>query len=338
MVKMCISLILLAIVTLNSSIALSLYSYEVSRGLVIITTFPNLVNDVKQIVCSDDIVLSLIPSGIDPHEYTLRPYDVELLKKADIVISTAHTQFEMKIRDLVREGTINAKLIEIPRIPGIDIKKNPHTLNPNLHMLIYDPKNYIAFITYLSIVFSRLRPECSKVYLDKVMLVVQRVNNYIERFSNTLKLKAIADYPFTQYAVEWLGIKIVEFIVPEHGVVVPISRIESLVKSKDIDLVVITIPIKSKPSEALLEIAMKYNLKILKIPSPFRNESIVSKLDFITKQLHEQNSFENYSATPYLYASTYIEMNRLIYSMVFIAIGCILISLNIYRLLRLRYR
>ena len=97
------------------------------RGLYIVVTFPNLKYDVELITCKDDTVVWIAPPGVDPHSYQLTPKNVIDLKKADVIISSAHVPFELEIRDLVQRGEIKGILIEIPRIPDIKILKNPAT-------------------------------------------------------------------------------------------------------------------------------------------------------------------------------------------------------------------
>ena len=181
-----------------------------SKGLVIVVTFSNLASDVSLITCSGDVVIALMPEGADPHNYQLRPKDIELLKKADIVISTSHTPFEYRIKDLVSRGELRCKLIEIPKIPSIRVLRNVETKQPNYHMLIYDPNNYLLFIRYVSKVLISLRPEERYCYEVKRSLIEGRIKELINLFSNRLKATAIADLPYIQYATSWLGIDIKE--------------------------------------------------------------------------------------------------------------------------------
>ena len=63
-------------------------------------SFPNLAYDVGLLACEDDRIVSLAPAGSDPHEYQLTPEDVELLRRADLIISTGHVPFEARIKEL----------------------------------------------------------------------------------------------------------------------------------------------------------------------------------------------------------------------------------------------
>ena len=100
---------------------------EGGHGLLIVVSFPNLAYDVELLACEDDTVISLAPPGMDPHDYQLTPSDVELLRRADLVISTAHAPFEVDIRRLVEEGRLSTVLVELPHVPGVRLLVNPIT-------------------------------------------------------------------------------------------------------------------------------------------------------------------------------------------------------------------
>ena len=70
--------------------------------------------------------------------------DVAKLREADVIVSTTHAPFETQIVEMVKSGEIKARLVEILRIKGIKILKNPAISTPNYHWPIYDPSNYIT--------------------------------------------------------------------------------------------------------------------------------------------------------------------------------------------------
>jgi len=270
---------------------LSLLLLGSAKGLTIIVTFPNLEEDIK-LVAPKDVIKSIVPVGVDPHTYQLTPDDIESLKRADVIISTAHTHFEMKIKKMVENGEIKAKLVEIPEIPGIKILKNPVTHNPNYHMPIYDPENYKVFMRYISEILYNITGD--KSYKERAKKVIDEVNKIV---NNTKKLNvtAVADLPYTQYAVSWLNVDIKYLVTKEHGVPPTpqdLQTIENAIKSGEIKLAVITKD-GSKASEILLDLAKKYKIDVLYVPSPISVKSIPDKL----KEIHlekpsRQASFE----------------------------------------------
>lgn len=259
-----------------------------SNGLVVVVTFPSLVNDVEQLLCSGDTVISIVPWGVDPHTYTLTPSAIDILRRANIIVSTGHTSFEMKIRELVDEGVIKGVLIEIPRINGIEIKKNPITGQPNYHMPIYDPKNYALFIDRLTNVFIQLRPECRTHYLVHENNIIDRLLSIIYS-ANKTRVKAVAESPVLQYAVEWLGVDIKYLMIREHDIPASaqdVLEIENALKNGDVKLVVVSEPVKTSAGNKLVDLAEKYNVPILYVPSPLTNDTMLHRIEVVVSRFN----------------------------------------------------
>ena len=132
------------------------------------------------IACDSDEVDSLVPPGVDPHDYELRPPDVRKLASADVIVSTAHAPFEKVIREEVLRGEVRALLVEIPRIEGVELRENPVTRQPNYHMPIYDPQNYLAFMRCMRDLLSELNPDCASTYERRYEDVEARVLSLVE--------------------------------------------------------------------------------------------------------------------------------------------------------------
>lgn len=287
MIKKITILFIMVVLVAISGVATIAYSVSVEdRGLLIVTTFPPLVNDIEQLVTQSDHVVSLIPIGVDPHEYQLTVGDVELLRRADIIVSTGHTPFEKRIRELVEMGELSAVLIEIPRIKGIEILDNPMTGLPNLHMPIYDPLNYIIFINNITKTLQKFRPKNANIYDSKRLSVILNISRLLAK-TPRIYLEAVADIPPTQYATSWLGIKVKYFLIREYGIPVTPSDLETIrdeISRKHIRIAIVTKP-ATTASKQLIEIAKEYNIPILYIPSPLSNTSILEKLNDIARQV-----------------------------------------------------
>lgn len=268
------------------------------NGLLIVTTFPNLVYDLKQIVCENDIVKSIAPPGVDPHEYQLTPQDIELLHKADIIVSTGHAPFEIDIREKTLSRELKGYLVEIPRIPGIHILDNPMTGQPNYHMIIYDPMNYRVFIENVTSILVKLNPYCKETYESNARKVIQRINELVSRTSR-IYVDAVADTPLTQYAISWTGIRIKYLILKEHDTPASPKDIQNIVRDIEsgyIRLAIVVDPPKSKASEQLLSIVEEYGLPVIKVPSPLSSGSILQKLEYISSQVESiRNEIEEVS-------------------------------------------
>jgi len=255
-----------------------------TRGLTIIVTFSNLVYDVKPILCSSDSVEAIVPPGVDPHSYQLTPSDLEKIRKADLVISTGHAPFEVKLRSLVPRD----KLVEIPRIEGIKLLSNPDTGQPNYHMPIYEPHNYITFIDYVAHRLAELRPSCANHYLSAAKDIENRVEELIEK-APKLNLSAVGSTPPVQYPVEWLGIHVKLLLSPEEGVPPTpeiLERARSLLSRGSIAVVMVRGNEPATLLDARLEsMARQLGAPVLRVPAPFLPGSIPSKLQLVVKEV-----------------------------------------------------
>jgi len=317
-------LVVLFIVTpLGTTISNSIQDNN-NDGLLIVTTFPNLVKDIKLITCSNDRVVSLVPQGVDPHTYSLRPEDILLLSKADLIISTGHTSFEINIRQLYQKGVIKGTLIEVPKIPGITLFNNPVTQKTNYHMPIYDPFNYMKFLSYVEKKLEKLNPSCRNEYREKLYTVFQEEALLLTNTSIT-NITAVADLPFIQYAVEWLGIHLKYLIVKEQGVQASpqdLIIIEKNLQEKQIGACIITSPVVNSASKKLLDLCNKYNVPIIFVPSPVVNATFVDKEIHIVNQLHgliekstnQTNYIKENTSSRYMYLNkfSYIDLVLLV--------------------------
>ncbi len=274
------SLPLLLLPLLFLLLTLPVPAYARPRGLMIVTTFPNLASDVRLLACSSDSIEALVPPGVDPHEYELRPRDISLLSSADVIVSTAHTPFEKMIHNKVVSGEIRAHLIEIPRIKGIILRDNPVTGQPNYHMPIYDPRNYMIFMSKLERTMIELNPACASTYSNNYRRVKNKIEEIIEE-APKINVTAIAVTPVAQYAVEWMGVKVKYLLLKD--VDVPATPPE-LVKMRreamlgGIDIMILVGNSKTQLNLKAEELARESGIPSITIPSPLETRSIPDKL------------------------------------------------------------
>ena len=256
------------------------------RGMLIVVTFPSIAKDLELIACPGDKVVSLVPPGTDPHDYQLRTSDVDTLRRADLVVSTAHAPFEIEIRELVQQGEIDAKLIEIPRVPGLTILRNPATGKPNLHMPIYSPQNYEVFMRRVVEVLEELNPESARCYEERFAKVINELREAV-RSATPLNVTAVADTPVVQYAVEWMGVSLGALMVRERGAPLAPQDLrvaEDMLAKHRAVLVVVTEPPVHKASQKLLELAERFGVPVLRVPSPATPTSMLSKITYVANE------------------------------------------------------
>ena len=257
-------------------------------GLRIAVTFPSLLEDVKALACEDDAVEAIAPAGVDPHEYQLTPQDLALLRESDLIVSTGHAPFEMRIAELVQKGEIKARLIEIPSIPGIKLLKNPATGQPNYHMPILDPSNYLVFIRNLTDTMIQLRPACAASYRERSAEIERRVNSLVAE-APRLNVTALAQSPVAQYYLEWLGVRVKYLLIREHDLPSTpedVAAAEKALASGEVQLVVSVKGTEGTPlGSKAQELASRYQVPILYVPSPSEPGGVLLKIEEVVEDI-----------------------------------------------------
>jgi zinc/manganese transport system substrate-binding protein len=264
-------------------------SAATNRTIRVITTFPGLKYDVQNLVCEGDVVESLLPPGVDPHEYSLTPGDIAKLQQADLIVSTGHTGFEQKIEELWRSGVIKGVLINVLEIPGLTIFTNPSTGQPDYHMPIYYPLNYIAFVRNVSKTLASLNPAASQCYMSRALNVTAHVASlYVS--TPPLRGKAIGDLPYTVYVAKWLGLDMVGLVMKEEGLPATpgeLSTYQEMMRNGSIAYVLVTAYGSGNPtaSARLESVAASYGVKVIKLYGAIYPNSILDKLAYVYTQI-----------------------------------------------------
>lgn len=256
------------------------------RSLNVVVTFSNLKYDVDLLACPSDRVESLVPPGVDPHDYELKPEDINALKEADIIVSTAHAPFERLIRDKVASGEVKAELVEIPKL-GLRILVNPATKQPNYHMPIYDPDNYLTFMGRLSEIMARENPECASYYRERYEQVRKRISE-IKEAAPHLNSSAVAVSPVAQYAVEWTGVKVKYLLLKERGVPATppeLAEIRRRALSGEIGIFVLVGKAQTPLNRKAVEMAEEMGIPWISVPSPLDPRSTPEKLEDVVRAL-----------------------------------------------------
>lgn len=252
----------------------------------IIVTAPPLKGDVERVVCTGDIVISLVPPGVDIHEYQLSISNLDLLKKASLIVSTGHTSFELKIKELVERGELSAILLDTLEIPGLKLSKNPVTGQLNYHMPVKDPVNYVLFISRLVEDLASLNPEKAECYYSNYIKLIRELYTSVLVYRGDYAGLAIVDSPHSQYYVEWIGFKVVWMLKYEEDVPVTTKSLEVFREFLANNSVKVVFVAEDFPHYSfIVEEASKYNVLVVKIPSPTSNVSILDGLKQVVEQL-----------------------------------------------------
>ena len=280
--KLISTIILLATLSL-----LELSSVVLSQSTVlVIVTAPPLRGDIERVVCSGDVVVSLIPPGVDIHEYQLTTKDLELLKKASLIVSTGHTSFEFKIKELVERGELSATLLDILEIPGLKLSKNPVTGQLNYHMPVKDPSNYALFISHLVEELVSLNSERAECYYSNYIKLLRELYTSVLIHRDDYTGLAVVDSPHSQYYVEWMGFRVVWILKYEEEVPVTAESLEvfrELLVNGSVRVVFVT---ENFPHYSfIVEEASRHSVLVVKTPSPTSSVSILDGLKQVVEQL-----------------------------------------------------
>lgn len=219
--------------------ALPLTTASEQKPLVVASVTP-LASIVKEAFGDSVDVVYLIPPGIDPHEYQLTARQVEMLGRADVIVTTGgHLPAEQRMVELQEEGLIKGKvlLIEDYRKSGFRyMREHWYSEKNNPHGIWLDPYNAIAIAEAVKTALTGRYPGNAAVYEAEFERFRLRVESIAEAYRRAVsktapESRAVIQMPPDQYAVEWLGIKAVASIKPEEEV--PALGIDGLVKTAE---------------------------------------------------------------------------------------------------------
>ncbi|NJE84476.1 ABC transporter substrate-binding protein [Thermococcus sp. CX2] len=204
----------------------------------------------------------IIPLGADPHEYQLTASQIELLQRADVIVTTGgHLPVEKKIAELKAEGTITGEALFIDdyKANGFRyLKEHWYNEKDNPHGIWLDPYNALAIAQATEKALEKADPHNAELYRKGFEGFNERVTTIVESYRAivTENLTAVIQMPSNQYAIEWLGITAVASIKPEEEV--PALGVDELVgKAAEADLIVYGHESPEQLTDAAKELASK---------------------------------------------------------------------------------
>ncbi len=254
-----------------------------ASGLVVVVTVHGLGADVAGLLCPGDTVAVVAPTG-DPHAYQLRPGDVELLRRADLLVVTGHMPFERRASELTRAVVVDA--VAVSEV----IHVNPATGSPNLHAVYYDPRNLARLLRAVTSAASALRPECRGHYAAALDEATARLRELIDAYEGRFDAVAAAEGPEVQYAVEWMGVRVSYLLKPEHDTPprpADVRRVVEAVERGLVDVLLVVEGSEGRAAELLRELAGRYGVPLVEVPSPFEPRSTLDKLVEVASRLEE---------------------------------------------------
>ncbi len=277
------------------------------EALTVVVTFSSLASEVRALLedtgCNATLYI-LVRGEVDPHSYTLSPGDIQALRIADLIVSTEHTPFEQRIRELLDQGTLNAAYVSTR--DAVTLLRLPQTGALNLHFPIYHPENYRAFLERLAEKLATLCPrEAGRIY-ENLHTVEAGLDTLLERATRLEAqaggTRAVVASPPSQYALEGLGIRVVHVIVPEPEAGAGASQLNQaleLLGQQRVLAGVLEAPPRmgsrtpaSPADEWLYAKSLELGVPVVWVPHPLAEATVLDKLSYILFQLEHEASPE----------------------------------------------
>jgi zinc/manganese transport system substrate-binding protein len=195
----------------------------------IVVSFPVYNIVLKEAFPNADVIL--LTKGVsDPHEYQLTPQDLRMLKaltERDVIISSMHAPFELKIAEMVKSGEIKAKLLDLTKLQwyltwdGDLVKGVEHDHGGvNMHDHGVFPPNVFALVDEVS----------KATGLEPDQDFIQKLKQLNATYANKFSGKAISITPTAQYILYWLGFRDVALFIKEPGVPPSLADLQKVVQ------------------------------------------------------------------------------------------------------------
>ncbi|AIU70429.1 ABC transporter substrate-binding protein [Thermococcus eurythermalis] len=251
--------LLIALLLIASFIPLTGASEE--KPLVVASIAP--IASIVQDAFGDAVeVVYLIPPGANPHEYQMTADQIELLRSADVIVTTGgHLPMEKKISELKEEGTITGETLFFDDYREEGFRYLPeHWYNgkDNPHGVWLDPYNALAIASAVEKALEKADPVNAGLYRELYSDFEGRVRAIVEAYKALVdeNRTAVIQLPSNQYAIEWLGITAVASIKPEEEV--PAIAVDELVETaRGADLVIYAVDSPEQMKDAASELARK---------------------------------------------------------------------------------
>jgi len=183
------------------------------------------------------VVESVIPPGVDPHEYEPGIDDVlRTISNASLIVMTGphHFPIEERIRRLAEEGFVKARVVDYEDYleMGLTILRIPGTGVENPHGYFYSISGLRAIAKACARELSRISPDHSDEFEKNLERYLKRLGGIEDgvRRAGAAGMAVILGGPMLQYLAEDLGLEVVDVIVPAHGVEPSLGDLEEAVR------------------------------------------------------------------------------------------------------------
>ena len=161
-----------------------------SQEKIKVVSSASIFQDMAKNICGDKITsMSIVPIGRDPHTYTPKPSDVELVSSADLILINGLT-FEGWITELIENSGTKAKIILITEgVEPIISQKYHNASDPHAWM---DAINGVKYVYNISAGLASIDPDNALFYADngvKYNAEIKNAHNYIKNQIATIPIE-----------------------------------------------------------------------------------------------------------------------------------------------------
>ena len=191
------------------------------RRPVVAVTISGLLPLVVPIAGEDVAVISLLPSGVEAHHYTLQPDIVEKAMSADLIVLTGHIPWELElVRAVAQERGMPVSSIALNLAQDIDVRllKEPGSDEPNLHAFWLLPDNAKLIAFELAKRLSELRPDLAERFRARAERFIQEVDALAEQAHGFAGSKVAIAFFAEQYVVASFGLEPAIALMKEGGI------------------------------------------------------------------------------------------------------------------------
>ena len=161
-----------------------------SQEKIKVVSSASIFQDMAKNIGGDKITsMSIVPIGRDPHTYTPKPSDVELVSSADLILINGLT-FEGWITELIENSGTKAKIILITEgVEPIISQKYHNASDPHAWM---DAINGVKYVYNISAGLASIDPDNALFYADngvKYNAEIKNAHNYIKNQIATIPIE-----------------------------------------------------------------------------------------------------------------------------------------------------
>ncbi|NJE07513.1 ABC transporter substrate-binding protein [Thermococcus sp. M39] len=295
-------------------------SVSAEKPLVVASIAP-LAEIVKEAFGDSVNVVYLVPPGADPHQYQLTPDQIELIKRADVVVTAnGHLPVEQKMKELWEEGALNAKVLFADDYQKYGFRFLPerwYNNKNNPHGVWVDPYNALAIAKATEVALAEKYPQNREFYEKQYKKFEIRVLAIVEAYKALAEnATAVIEMPSQQYALEWIGVKAVASIKPEEEV--PAKSVDDMINiAQTADIIAYSSQSPESLKNAALELSQRTGKPLADITTIWVNkpytEILIENSKAVINALNQK--------TPVIQQTTKAESINVIYVLLALVVG-----------------